>query len=610
MNLVELDLSENEYLNWGSHSLLEAMAEILSSFTRLQTLDLHLTNLLSTCHANSINIMHGFAAGFPDPLAFAKLQELYLFIHTSYYISSSTFSFESYVCKFYEFLFQLPSITHLDLSGWPCLNWLPGNTITDFSKKLSFFGLYNTAITDEKSDILIHSVEVTGLCEEKYLVPTVVRYHCISGYLTELFGRVHDNIKRKSVIYSDDTLLKLTPIVLDALDHYTSLLLSPSPPSTWKNLKLVLACLYSLGNVIESKLSEALVRRFIDSSITLLHYVNVNEFSEHSLVGVVLNACKICSFFSSNYCFEQSNQTMHFVLAKFILYIINEVCREPDRLHSPTDTSLSSILYNVQLILHNMLFDLEPNQKTFVGIDLNGIDILMHFIDMKLTEKRIDEDLVCAWSIIMSLTYLCFPNCLRLCKQEHSELLVRALGEISHKKLIGEIMGSIENIAEFCIQEESAAVSSQLLASVLTVLQNHDIYNQNTISSAIASSAYFAMGSEKWGWEESGEETLSLAVELISVLDYRVARVNASYKTLDFLVECLGAKEKRIVLCALWIICNLVYEKPEFYLNLLTEETIKVIYGIMSSHSNDSIFHKLSREVVKLSEITTKCAEL
>ena len=65
------------------------------------------------------------------------------------------------------------------------------------------------------------------------------------------------------------------------------------------------------------------------------------------------------------------------------------------------------------------------------------------------------------------MTYLSFPNCLRLCKKEHGELLVRVLGEISHNNLIINIMSAVENIAEFCLQDESAVVSFQFLVPVV-----------------------------------------------------------------------------------------------------------------------------------------------
>ena len=358
---------------------------------------------------------------------------------------------------------------------------------------------------------------------------------------------------------------------------------------------------------IRKNMSDTLVRRSMETSITLLHRIGVDEIALLKVGTLVISAYEILLLFSHSPSFKQSNQTMHYVLSKFLLSVVDKVC---DYLtHSSMGIILPLLLSKSLRILYRMLFRLDSEQRAYIGIDLRGVDILMRFMDSKITHNSIDEDLCHASDALMNMINRCLPNCLRLSKREHSELLVRVLGENSEKKeLIGRIMGCIENIAAFCLQDESAVVSSQLLAPVVTVLQKHTKYNQDAISCAIAFIAYFAMGHEKWGWEESGGEALSLAVEVIGQLDYRISR-SVVYNTLDFLVECLEAKDERILLCSLWIICNLVYKDPEFYLELLSEEAIKTIQGILSSHLKDSIYHKLSQEIIRLLEITRKCSE-
>ena len=600
-NLIELDLSENTSLIWKNRSCLGALALILSSLEHLQILDLHFTNFFLHYSVKYVDYSSGFLNG-------TKLQELYLYMNP---IDINSFSVvnPTEIYPMFDFLLKLTSLTHLDISGWPLLEEMPGEHLTTLSKKLTFFGLYDTPITD-KAGLMLYSEEITGLCEEKYLIFTVARYYkSDSDYLKKLFLHVFDNIMSKSVIYSEDVSLRLVPLVLDSLDHYlTQLPPSQYPPSTWNELELMIgctACLFALEYPICGKMSDKLVRRSIETSITLLHRIGVDEIHLQYVGQLAANACGIYSLFIANPSFKQSHQTMICVLSKFSLSVVDKVCDYP--IHSSMGIIQPRLLDITLGILCAMLLD--SVQKAYIGIDLRGIDILMRLIDRKITQSSIDDDLCHASNALMHITYLCLPNCLRLSKREHSELLVRVLGENSEKKeLIGPIMDCIENIAEFCLQDESAAVSSQLLAPVVTVLQKHTQYNQDAISCAIAFTAYFAMGHEKWGWEESGGETLSLAVEVIGQLDYRIAR-SVFYNTLDFLVECLGAKDKRILLCSIWIICNLVYEKPEYYLDLLSEEAIKTIQGILSSHLKDSIYHKLSQEIIRLHEITRKCTE-
>ena len=215
---------------------------------------------------------------------------------------------------------------------------------------------------------------------------------------------------------------------------------------------------------------------------------------------------------------------------------------------------------------------------------------------MKLTANSLDKDLSRAASVLMNITYLCLPNCLRLCTREHCDLLIRALSWTSQEMLMCKIMTSIKNVGDFCLEDESTAVSSRLLDPVIIVLSDYTNYNFVAVAHAITFTAYFSMGHENWGWKESGEEALSLAVKLIIKLDYRVFCDSQCYilhNTLDFLVECLLANDRRIMLCALWIISNLVHTDPEKYLNLLRNEAIKLILSLSFSHfPTYSIFYK------------------
>ena len=565
---------------------------------------MHFTNFFTYCCFENVD------TPISDFLKDVKLQELSLYMNP---IDKDSYPGKNiYLNKIYymlDFLSKLTSLTHLDLSGWPSLEEIPSKVLTALSEKLLFFGLYDTPITD-KPGLMLHSEEISGLCEEKYLISTVARYNkSNSDYLKKLFRHVFCNIMNKSVVYSEDTSLRLIPLVLDALDHYITLL-PPSqyPPSSWNGLELLLsctACLGALESTICEKMSDTMFRRSIDTSITLLHRIGVDEINILKVGHLADAASAILLLHSSIPYFHQSHQTMYYVLSKFILSLVDKVCDHP--VHSSIGSINPDILDRTLYILDGMLVELESEQKAYIGIDLRGVDILMRLIDRKITHNSIDEDICLAIAVLMSMINLCLPNCLRLSKREHSELLVRILGENSeNKELIGRIMGCIENIAAFCLQDESAVVSIQFLAPVVTVLQKCK-HNQDAISCAIAFSACFAMGHEKWGWEESGGEALSLAVEVIGQLDYRIAR-SVVYPTLDFVVECLEAKDKRILLCSIWIICNSLYKYPEYCLDL-NEKAIEKIRSILSSHPKDSIYHKLSQEIIRLLEITLKCAE-
>ena len=234
-NLVELDLSDSISLKWGNKSRRGSLAPILYCFKYLEILDLHFTNFFTHCSVKKMDS----SSDFLD----VKLQELYLYMNPIDTNSHPGIDGTKFY-PMYDFLSKLTSLTHLDISGWPLLDEIPGKLLTALSKNLIFFGLYNTPITEEKFEFMLHSEEITGLCEEQYLISTVACYNkSNSDYLKKLFSHIFCNIMNKYVVYSEDLSWRLVPLVLDALDHYIALL-PPSqyPPSTWKKLELMLSC--------------------------------------------------------------------------------------------------------------------------------------------------------------------------------------------------------------------------------------------------------------------------------------------------------------------------------------------------------------------------------
>ena len=106
----------------------------------------------------------------------------------------------------------------------------------------------------------------------------------------------------------------------------------------------------------------------------------------------------------------------------------------------------------------------------------------------------------------------------------------------------------------------------------------------------------------------TGEEALRLAEKVIGQIDYKIPRY-LCLDTLDYLVECLHAIDSRVQLCALWLICNLVFKQPGNYLKMLDEESLATIRLISSNYPKDSQQNLLGSEIVHLFDITKKCNE-
>ena len=106
----------------------------------------------------------------------------------------------------------------------------------------------------------------------------------------------------------------------------------------------------------------------------------------------------------------------------------------------------------------------------------------------------------------------------------------------------------------------------------------------------------------------TGEEALRLAEKVIGQIDYKIPRY-LCLDTLYYLVECLHAIDSRVQLCALWLICNLVFKQPGNYLKMLDEESLATIRLISSNYPKDSQQNLLGSEIVHLFDITKKCNE-
>ena len=293
-------------------------------------LDLHFTHFCSSCPVR-------FIFKGSNPVIHVNLHKLYLFKKISHLYRDNA-SHVKHICEFYEYLAKLPFLTHLDLSGWSYLDKVPKNTLKVFSKKLSFFGLYGTRITDKFSDITILCEEITGLYLEKYLVSTVSRYYMYKEYMINIFKHIYNDIVIKSVEYSEDTSIELIALILDTVDYHIAILPLQLTSLYWRNLMInSTACIYYvLEEYMKTKINKRLVHRSFETSIAMLHKIGVDALTEvHGVSTIVLNICWICCYnLLSIYSVIQLDQTWSNVLVKFILGIIVKVCEEPDIMHS------------------------------------------------------------------------------------------------------------------------------------------------------------------------------------------------------------------------------------------------------------------------------------
>ena len=614
LNLTHLDVSENN-LEFGAMLPLGVLSLITKQFPDLVSLDLHFTNFVQLFAVNidfaeledSRNNL--FTELSPTP----SLRELYLYTDIQHDSLNAV-----HLKLFYLSLHRFTALTHLDLSAWPDLEKLTNSDLAQMSDSLLFLGLYHTPLTSWNCEMNLRCKEVSGFANGDQIISAMQRYSDVMSYVNNLLLDLFNSLLNKHISLPYDTLLKMTHLVLNSLDEYINTLpkfdyLSPEVTDSISSLRTRTACLYTLLNALRHNLTQDVITQSMNTCIVLLYKINVADILEKSINILAVNICLNCSLLAYEGVSGNKNESMDYIFCKFIIAVINFSCENSSMLTS-TDHYLYELVNPVIETLENLLITKTPTQRTDIGTKLGGVNSVMRFIAMKLDEKKLDEKksdnhIRHASGALMSLTYHSLPNCMELCKMLHSDMLIKLLDEYSEdstRDIVGHIIASVENIAEFCLQDERASVSSQLLPPVVAILTSPDRYSQDAIACAIAVSAYYAVGAQRWHWEETGEEALRLAEKAIGRIDYKVPR-KLSLDTLEFIEECLNARDTRVQLCALWLLCNLVYKQPDNYVKMLGEGSMDTIRSIVSNYPKDSQHNMLGSEIVHLYDIIKKC---
>ena len=609
VNLTNLDLSEN-ILDFGGMIPFAVLCSLVKSFPLLKSLDLHLTNFvhsfckesdydeLSELHEQLLSEVHSNLL----------IQELILYTIVE---SGECDLFQ--VKLFYSALSEFTSLTHLDLSGWPALDKIPEVTLSKMGKGLVFFGLYNTRLTQLSSSLrLLRCNEIAGFANEYQILSSIQRYWYIDEYMDNLYIRLFTAISNKQMTFSDDTTLKLIPLILKSFDKEIEILYNNNAIGVPSSPTLFLRCTACLYTILKKDLPQEVITRIITSCVVLFNQIEIDNVLVEVWSLLLRNTCLIFAFLILDE--NQSNLTKERICItyKFIFNVIHKACDHSAWLKS-IDHHLSMLVIQVLRVFFFLIFHKNTEEKSFVGHQLGGVNTLMRLVTVKFQQKQCNEIMSSAISGVMDLIYHSLPNCLELSHKVYSDLLVKIIEECSEGSnklgVVDGIMALIENIAEFCLKDTRASVSYQMISPVLAVLRNPHRYKQDAIACAISISAYYRVGAEMWKWEENGEEALRLAVQAIHQVDYKTPR-SFALDTLELLMECLSAKDDRVVFCAVWVICNLVYKQPDKYIKMLDENSFSIIRSISNSHPKDTQYYILSTEILHLNDITKRCAEI
>ena len=607
VNLTNLDLSENN-LNFEGMVPFAVLCSLVKSFPLLKSLDLHLTNLvLSFCEVYDRDVLSELHEQLLSEVkSNLQLQELIL------YTLVESEEFDLFQVKlFYSALSEFASLTHLDLSGWPALDKIPEVTISKLSKGLVFFGLYNTPLTRLNTSSIPHCSEISGFANEYQILSSIQHYVSVQEYMDVIYSDFFNAMLNKQISFSNDTVLKLLPLILESFDQEIYQIAHNNGSGILSDSTMILrssACLYS---ILKKDLPSDIVTRVVTSCILLFNLVDMGIILDEGWSFLITNICLIyCSLFLIENP-PKIQEEMNSITYEFLMRVIHKICDNSPMLLS--NNHVYKLLYEIIRLFNILILPINSEQKSFIGQKFGSVNTLMKLVTVKFEQKKCDEHMTSAISAIMSLIYHSLPNCLELSQKVYSDLLVKIIEECSvdSSKLdvVDGIMGLIENIAEFCLKDTRASVSYQMISPVLAVLRYTHKYKQDAIASAISISAYYRVGAEMWKWKENGEEALSLAVQAIHQIDYKTPR-GYFLDTLELLMECLKAKDDRVVLCAVWVICNLVYKQPENYIKMLDENSLLLIRSISNSYPKESQFYILSMEILHLNDITKICAEV
>ena len=382
------------------------------------------------------------------------LRELYLY--TDIHLDSLN---STHLNLFYSSLYRFTALTHLDLSAWPDLDKLFDSDLSRMSDGLLFLGLYHTPLTQWNCQINIHCKEISGCANGEQIVSTMQCYSKVGPYMDDLYSDLFHHISNKHISLPHDSIKKMAYLVLNSLDKYICKLpKSDCFPLEYKEIIPTLltwtACLYTLLAELKPHITPNLITRSLTTCIVFLHKINVADILNQGVAVFTRNICLICSLLVHEG--DYKNQSMGYIFCKFLLAVINISCENSAMLIS-TDHYLYRLLDPVLQILERFLLSKDPNQKEYIGTRLGGINSVVRLITLKLDEKKSDNQIRHASGALISLTYHSLSNCMELVQRLPCNLLIKMIedySDCSNRDIVGFIIASVENIAEFCPRRE------------------------------------------------------------------------------------------------------------------------------------------------------------
>ncbi|KAI6654550.1 hypothetical protein LOD99_946 [Oopsacas minuta] len=591
VNLYHLDLSENYSLNFKSNSsFTEILYSLIHLFPNILILDLHFTKFI----ARNWDIqVHSSDACLFSTL---KIQQLYLYTD----IRSEGIPCTQNLKVFYSSITSLPSLTHLDLSGWPYLNQLSSLITCRQMNKLLFFGTYKTSLTGIRSEFDLTNCEITGMNDEEQIISTLSHYSHHSNYLNDLYKTLEYLILHHSLVnLSGETIQQLIRLIIASVEHHLSEMTSEfiSTQSSFTFLTNAVSCILELFFYEQSQTGQfpcCLRQRDIELLIIVLYRINSAYIDE--TVAYLAYPTIMCIAFSL--------ENRPIILQESMVSICSQFMSSSIEYHllNPSEHT-TLVLVNAGInVVGALVFSAKDSERGKLGIKLEEIGSLVKLLRMKLFLFTFDEPFNFATKLISHLAYQHFATCIYLCVEEHRKVLIRIIEDCTEKAyVVSNVLLILKNIAWFCYNHQESMVVSKFLPVIVHIFSNPLDYSQQTKISAIAFTAFYALGQERWNWEESSEEALSYVEATIGELDYKSISVN--YEHMDIILKCYtSAKDPRVNICALFLLCTISTLQlyiPEHFVIMLSQ-SIATTRSFASKYPPGSLYYTLAEKIISL----------
>ena len=586
VNLHHLDLSENSNLDFLEFQSCIDIISILASQGNLVTLDLHFTNFFNVLWEPKLPITCTSTGDIT-----LQIQKLYLYIDPDLFQESPP---GQNLIAFYTALSSLTSLTHLDLSGWPLLELFPNPILTRFCNSLQFFGLYQTSLTTFNHQLELKCFEISGSCNENQILSTLQHYSKNCSYLNSVLETLIHSLRHKLIDLSTSMVQLFNLHILDSVAFHLTTIDSISKVNSVHFLTNSMKSLYTLYFQTTDSISNHLRQRDIDIFIAVFHRIDCVNIGERDLLLILYTT--LCFYFYLMSDIRVVQQAMNSISIKFLFAIIRLTTSDPDKYAS--FVLMPQIITLIFYIFGKLASNIPTLERVDVGLGSEAIDSFFEFIKMKLSLKQLDKDVLNTMQVIMNIVNKHYPNCLHLCEQKHSTILIQLIEDPQADEVIViHILAVLENIAWFCPNYVQAYEASVFMPIVTVILRSPQNYKQEIVTSAIAFTSYYALGHEMWSWEESGEEALSCVENCIEHLDYKIPR-SVIYNCIDTILMCLNARDPRVNLCALFVLCNLLNGDSQHYCKLVADEYIATTRSIASRYPQDSIYSNLATTIL------------